>query len=91
MAGCHFTAPSFMASQTVTNALLEANPSGAHNKDGEGCMPLHYAALKAALVMSSLLRANPKAPVNKDDEGLLPLHHVCSKGAAEGSVLKAKQ
>jgi len=54
-------------------------------------MPLHYAALKAAPVMSSLLRANPKAPVNKDDEGLLPLHHVCSKGAAEGSVLKAKQ
>ena len=45
------------ASQTVINALLGW---GAHNKDGKGCMPLHYAALKAvkaAHVMPSLLRA----------------------------------
>jgi hypothetical protein len=70
------------ASQTIINALLGW---GACDKDGKGCVPRHYAALKSAPVMTSLLRANPKDAVNKDDESHLTKHHACSKGAPEGS------
>ena len=52
----------------VVTALLTAYPGGAKEKDDDGDMPLHYAAIKGAPfnVMKLLLGANPEAVTKAD-------------------------
>ena len=62
--------------------------ASAKEKDGDGYLPLHYAARCGAsdAVVAALLAANPEAAGEKDEDGMLPLHHAAGCGALDAVV-----
>jgi len=92
-----FLQKDFKTNTAVISELLKAYPEAAREKDRDGRLPLHDAAIynSNAEVISELLKAYPEAATaarEKDRDGCLPLHDAASynsNAAVISELLKA--